>query len=600
MKKFSEVLLNVVLCIFLTVNINAQERETDINKRIDELISTLVKERRNWNDAAAGLVKIGEPAITPLIKVLRDNSLDEWSRRKASWVIRDINSTKAVEPLIEILVDTQFDPQIRAHAANVLGRLGSEKAVDPLAQVVESEHTAVRNSAVLALARLKSEKAIGPLTRSLNDENFMVRLNAVGGLGSLDTDKVIDPLIRAVKDENDVVRASAIKNLAKFRSEKVVDIIIDALKDSMWSVRHTAKEILLKMGLADCDKVTALMRDKNGRTRWNVLHLIGKSGAKDNTGLFINALKDPDWMVRNEAAVALSRIKGSEHIGKLIKLLDNKNPDVREESAWILGELKAVEAAEPLKKLLNDKNENVSNTAKFALKKIENPGNVQLEKYGNWMKKPQSEWPQITMINNIEYTDKSHPVAGCGFLLNTGKEILAATAKHVLKYFKSEKMNSVSFKNTLKVWRMFPKNNPDDAVIIDKLINENIDEPILEVIPPNIDWLLFSVKEKSKNIQPLLFRKGKLIPGEKIYIIGWRYSDKDCPQVIYEGNFEKILEDGTVIISTKDLADNKMPGLSGSPVIDSKGYVIGIMSQKYGKMERLSPIEYPMKKLGLK
>ena len=38
-----------------------------------------------------------------------------------------------------------------------------------------------------------------------------------------------------------------------------------------------------------------------------------------------------------------------------------------------------------------------------------------------------------------------------------------------------------------------------------------------------------------------------------------------------------------------------MPGLSGSPVIDSNGCLIGIMSKKYGKMEQLASIEYPKK-----
>jgi hypothetical protein len=52
-------------------------------------------------------------------------------------------------------------------------------------------------------------------------------------------------------------------------------------------------------------------------------------------------------------------------------------------------------------------------------------------------------------------------------------------------------------------------------------------------------------------------------------------------------------EKGSVIISTKLLSDNRMPGLSGSPVIDLHGRVIGIMSQKHGKLERLGSTEYP-------
>ena len=119
-------------------------------------------------------------------------------------------------------------------------------------------------------------------------------------------------------------------------------------------------------------------------------------------------------------------------------------------------------------------------------------GNEPAAYYGQWMEKPQSEWPQITMINQIEYADKNHPVAGCGFLLDSGDEVLAATAKHILVYFKSDIMEAVSFNNTLRLWKMFPKNNPADVVVVDQLINENPAEP-LEQIPPEKDWLLFTI-----------------------------------------------------------------------------------------------------------
>lgn len=209
-----------------------------------------------------------------------------------------------------------------------------------------------------------------------------------------------------------------------------------------------------------------------------------------------------------------------------------------------------------------------------------------------WIAKPQPEWPQITMINRVEYVDKSFPIAACSFLLDAGGEIYAVTAKHVLTYFKSEAMTSVSFKNTLKSWIMFPKNSPADTVVVDALLNEDPAEPINRNIPSDIDWLLFSIKTRSDRIRPLKFRESPLKPGEKVYIIGWRYSDKDCPQVVYEGTYIESIA-GSVIISTKILSDNRTPGLSGSPVVDSGGRLIGIMSQKYGLNERLGSIQYP-------
>lgn len=86
------------------------------------------------------------------------------------------------------------------------------------------------------------------------------------------------------------------------------------------------------------------------------------------------------------------------------------------------------------------------------------------EPVSHWMTEDPAGWPRIALINQIEYTDGMHPSAACGFLVDSGDEILAATAKHVLVYFKSEAMDSVSFAGTLKSWRMFPKDSPDDAV----------------------------------------------------------------------------------------------------------------------------------------
>lgn len=52
-------------------------------------------------------------------------------------------------------------------------------------------------------------------------------------------------------------------------------------------------------------------------------------------------------------------------------------------------------------------------------------------------------------------------------------------------------------------------------------------------------------------------------------------------------------EKGSFLITTRELTDNTTSGLSGSPVIDSNGYLLGLMSQKAGKMERPSSLDYP-------
>ena len=213
----------------------------------------------------------------------------------------------------------------------------------------------------------------------------------------------------------------------------------------------------------------------------------------------------------------------------------------------------------------------------------------------DWMTSDPADWPRITMINQIEYTDAEHPSAACGFLLDTGDEILAATAKHVLTYFKSEAMDSVSFGGTLTAWRMFPKDSPDDVVEIDRLLNEDPQES-LESIPSGRDWLLFTIGEVPARIQPLRLRSVPLQAGETVYAIGWRYPDEGL-QHVHQGRFVRV-DEGSVLISIEALTDNIVPGLSGSPVIDAKGYVIGLMSKNAGKLQRLAPAAYAWEVLG--
>ena len=227
------------------------------------------------------------------------------------------------------------------------------------------------------------------------------------------------------------------------------------------------------------------------------------------------------------------------------------------------------------------------------------PATVQPPAEKRWIDRPKDQWPRIAMANRIAYSHKNHPVAGCGFLIDTGHGVYAATAKHVLTYFRSPEMDSVHFEGTLDEWVMYPKDSPGDKVVVDRLINEDRSESIDE-IPTGKDWLLFTVKERSKKIQPLELRTTPLEPGEKIYVTGWRYTETDCPQTVYEGRFVKPLA-GAIVIDIKALAENKVPGLSGSPVFDASGRVVGLMSSGYGKLQKAASTRYPaaiLQKLG--
>jgi hypothetical protein len=112
-----------------------------------------------------------------------------------------------------------------------------------------------------------------------------------------------------------------------------------------------------------------------------------------------------------------------------------------------------------------------------------------------WIDRPRDQWPQIAMVNEIEYVDQYFPVAGCAFLLETGGDTVAATAKHVLIYFKSDSMRAVSFDGDLVRWKMHPKNEPGEGVVAGRLINEDPGEQITYTRSRS-DWLLFQIGER--------------------------------------------------------------------------------------------------------
>lgn len=198
-----------------------------------------------------------------------------------------------------------------------------------------------------------------------------------------------------------------------------------------------------------------------------------------------------------------------------------------------------------------------------------------------WIKAPKEKWPQISLTNHVQYKngdryiDPSLSFAGNGFLIDTGNDTLAATAKHVLWVAKNRRTKTVQLNRALMSWIMKPEGINRDSVVIDRLINEDSTE-ILEGGLSSIlerDWLLFTVKNASGNIQPLKPRYTNVMPGETVFIIGYSYSEP--VQRIHEG---KVVQKLGMDILIEQQSGYPLPGASGSPVIDAKGYLIGILS----------------------
>ncbi len=189
----------------------------------------------------------------------------------------------------------------------------------------------------------------------------------------------------------------------------------------------------------------------------------------------------------------------------------------------------------------------------------------------------------IGLINKVSYHDTQfdNPNASNGFLVEHNNTTYAITAKHILMLAKTDKMQFVDFANELKEWRMQPKDDSTVYVVMDELLNPNQQDSLTwSYLESNWDtyndWLVFSIKENNTKYQPLQFRKTPLQKDEQLNIIGWSYSDTEGPQRVYEYTFSET--EGIYHNILQVSGPKSIGGLSGSPVIDANGKVVGLVT----------------------
>jgi hypothetical protein len=203
-----------------------------------------------------------------------------------------------------------------------------------------------------------------------------------------------------------------------------------------------------------------------------------------------------------------------------------------------------------------------------------------------WMQKPVRAWPQIALVNDVlykngdRYEDPTITYGASGFLLDTGKDTVAVSAKHILWVARNKATKRVVINDQLKSWKMYPKDNPADSVVTDQLMNEDSTEKLWDRFDNGVlqrDWLVFSTKYVSPKIQPLKVRKKPVSVGESVYLIGNPYRFRQT--LTAKGRVVK--NEGPVFyvqIQGVGMDTVFLGGASGSPIIDTNGRLAGIYS----------------------
>jgi HEAT repeat protein len=157
------------------------------------------------------LVKMGQPAVEPLIAALRDpRPLVSMHAAEALGQIQDV---RAVEPLIAALSDPRDG--VRMFAARALGQLGDARAVEPLVVALRDPHRNVSTEAIQALGHTGDARAIEPLMHLAwdgydeTDRADAIDARAILALGKIGDEQMLPKLERVRQQLNESYTAAA-------------------------------------------------------------------------------------------------------------------------------------------------------------------------------------------------------------------------------------------------------------------------------------------------------------------------------------------------------------------------------------------------------
>ena len=205
---------------------------------IEPLIAVIKEENEDVRQAAVeALVKIGEPAIEPLIVALKDNSV----RKGAAGVLGMMGEPaleRAVERLIVELAGE--DDDVRGNAIEALVEIG-ESAVEPLIAALSDKSLNIRR-VVVSMALIKADNMeviphhmdlLAKLNDVIQEKGFPVRGAIAGALGEIGDTRAIESLIAALEDDNLLVRWAAAGALFELRGARTLEPLTTLQEDDL-------------------------------------------------------------------------------------------------------------------------------------------------------------------------------------------------------------------------------------------------------------------------------------------------------------------------------------------------------------------------------
>jgi HEAT repeat protein len=326
------------------------------------------------NSAAEAVIRLGELATVPLIKLIRDTDADV--RKFVIDVMGSINTSAFIPPLLSALQDD--DVNVAAAAAEHLGNLGDARVVQELIRAIVINHSDFfRFSALAAIGKLATPAPVPEEIKQLAHQDLL-RKAVYECLGSIADESAVNLLLEGMSVRQKSSRNAAVLALYRVYSRTVpvgrqviesalqmfkggdlvptliesfdprdpylaealvvtLDIIGDKRSVELFlqafaeeKLARVAIRALKHLGPDGIDTLISRYTSVDEESRSAICALIGECAYRNGSVIIREALCDPASHVRKAAVSAAGKLGLTDCIPGIVRLLDDTDHNVRD------------------------------------------------------------------------------------------------------------------------------------------------------------------------------------------------------------------------------------------------------------------------------
>jgi HEAT repeat protein len=288
-------------------------------KAVDSLVLALYRDKAYYfAQAGLALVKIGEPAVGPLVKAMTGENKEA----------KRIN-----EENVEVLAGA-----LEANAAKILGDIGSEKAVEPILKMAEkvdkwpeeTNRLLVMSRLINSLGSIGDKRALPLIYKYLEKELWDVRTICATAINSIGDRSAVPEMLKfATTGEHPRTRAPLIEAIGNLGTDEV----LPQLKE----MESTQKDVTVSKAVSESLK-----------------RIQAYAQCKQDANCWIGKLSDPDAVVREKSAYELGRIGDQKAVDPLLKIINDQSENVRFAIIWAFDKLRSKKPIEPIDELIEE------------------------------------------------------------------------------------------------------------------------------------------------------------------------------------------------------------------------------------------------------